>query len=173
MQFEPLIRKPTAWTSVAGPFAVHLFEGQVTVSDMNEMERVGDAWFERHRTRLVELVIVYPSSTPMTSEERTRMTKLIKHWEPHRVASCTVILADGLVGAMHRSVLTGLLMVAPPPHPSKIFGNVPEAVTWLAPHLRSLSGAGVTRDGMFEGVETLSVAFRSRPSRPRSSLLLR
>jgi hypothetical protein len=162
MQFEPVIRMPTAWTSVAGRFSVHVFEGEVTVGDMNEMEAIGDQWFERRPGKLVELTIVLPSNTRMSAEERTRMAQIIKHWERHRVASGTVILADGLMGAMQRSVLTGLLMLVPPPHPSKIFGKIPDAVTWLAPHIRALCGAGATRDAALLAVERECAAFKSR-----------
>jgi hypothetical protein len=162
MQFEPVIRMPTAWTSLAGRFSLHVFEGELTVDDMNEMKAIGDRWFARRPGKLVELTIVFPSNTRMSAEERTRMTQLIKHWEHHRVASGTVILADGLVGAMQRSVLTGLLMLAPPPHPSKIFGKIPEAMTWLAPHIRALCGAGATREAALAAVESECAAFKSR-----------
>lgn len=162
MQFEPVIRMPTAWTSLAGRFSLHVFEGELTVDDMNEMRAIGDRWFERRPGKLVELTVVFPSNTRMSAEERTRMTQLIKHWERHRVASGTVILAEGLVGAMQRSVLTGLLMLAPPPHPSKIFGNIPDAVTWLAPHIRALCGAGATREAALAAVNSETLAFKAR-----------
>jgi len=29
-------------------------------------------------------------------------------------------------------------MIAPPPHPAEVFGNIPDAVTWLAPYLSTL-----------------------------------
>lgn len=162
VRFEPVIRLPTAWTSVAERFGVHLFEGKLTVTDMNRMQSIGDDWFQRHPGRIVEMAVIYPSETRMTPEERNRMVKLIKHWEKHRVASATVILAGGLVGAMHRSVLTGLNMLAPPPHPMKVFSSTEDAVTWLMPHVQALSGPAFRRPALDEALATLVGAFTAR-----------
>jgi hypothetical protein len=158
MKIEPIFQMPTAWTGVSDRFGVHLFEGRVTPADMDRMQALGDQWYKRNPGKLVELVVVFPSETVMTSEERQRMARLIKHWEKHRIASATVILAAGMLGAMHRSVLTGMLMIAPPPHPSKIFSNVGEAVTLLLPHVRSLSDATTTTGDVMALVDEWSAA---------------
>jgi hypothetical protein len=98
----------------------------------------------------------------MTGDERQRMTKLIERWQHHRAASATVILATGLPGAMHRSVLTGFMMVAPPPHPAKVFGTVADAVTWIMPHVRTLRGTSTEREEVFNAVTELCTAFEER-----------
>ncbi|HVU03049.1 MAG TPA: hypothetical protein VHE30_14915 [Polyangiaceae bacterium] len=162
MTFEPIIQIQPAWTLVCGRFGVHFFEGDLSVADMDQMQREGDAWFGRHRDRIVELVVILPSRSVMSTEERRRMIGLIKHWEDHRVAAATVILAEGLLGAMHRSVLTGLLMLAPPPHPAKVFGDVAEAVTWLQPHVRSVCPEAVSARVVLDAVRKLEAAFRAR-----------
>jgi hypothetical protein len=138
VNFEPVIRLPTAWSSVSGNFVVHLFEGTVTIAEMDRMQQIGDAHNARHPAKRVELVIIHSSDARMSGDERSRMARLIKHGDAHRTATATVILAEGLVGALHRSTLTALLMVARPPHPTKVFGDVAEAVRWLWPHLRAL-----------------------------------
>lgn len=135
MGFEPLFRTATAWISVFDHFAVHLFEGAVSVSDMDRMQTLGGRWNLQHPGKRAELVVIFPSNARLTSEERVRMTQLMKLGEPHRAAGATVILASGMQGSLQRSMLTGLTMIAPPPHPWKVFGATADAMTWLTPHL--------------------------------------
>jgi hypothetical protein len=161
MKLVPLLQTPTAWSGVADRFAVHLFEGHVTVQQMGRFEAVGDEWLGKHPGKLVELVIIHPSDSRMTTEERSRMAQVIKRWERQRVASATVILATGMLAAMQRSVLTGLLMLAPPPHPAKVFGVAHEAIDWLAPHVRSLT-PHVTPAAMHAAVTDWCAAFGRR-----------
>jgi hypothetical protein len=162
VRLSPIIQVPAGWTAVAGRFGVHVFEGHLPVSDMDRMQKLGDEWFRKNPGKLVELVIVYPSRAMMSAEERHRMTQLIKRWEAHRVAAATVILATGMLGAVQRSVLTGLLMIAPPPHPSKVFSDLSEAVTWLLPHVAALSERPITEEHLRAAVEELCAAFRAR-----------
>jgi hypothetical protein len=126
---------------------------------MDLIERTGDAWLAKHPGRTVELVIIFPSSARMTNAERMRMARMLKRHEKNRTAAGTVILAEGLTGAVHRSVLTGLLMLAPPPHPAKIFGVTRDAVTWLAPHVQALCGAGAEAGALLSAVEDLAAKF--------------
>jgi hypothetical protein len=132
------------------------------------METLGDRWYRKNPGKLVELAIILPSETRMTSEERTRMTQLIKRWESVRIASATVILASGMLGAMHRSVLTGMTMLVPPPHPAKVFATVPDAMSWLLPYLRTACGDDVMPGRALSAVEGLCDAFRARPGLRRS-----
>jgi len=91
-----------------------------------------------------------------------RVTHIIKRWESKRTASATVILAQGLVGAMHRSVLTGMQMIVPAPHPVKVFGTIGDGVKWLAPHIRELCGAEATPEALDAGVSELVAHFKAR-----------
>jgi hypothetical protein len=162
MTLEPLIRLPTAWTSVCQRFGVHLFEGRVTVEQMAEMQRIGDRWLAKSHGKLTELVVVFPSDTRMTHEERMRMVQLIKHGEQHRIASATVILADGMLGSLQRSVLTGMMMLVPAPHPAKVFGQVSEAGAWLHPHVLAASGASWKVEELQAVLERHLADFRAR-----------
>lgn len=162
MRFEPIIEMPCLVTGLWKRFSVHLFEGKVTVADMDEIEARSEKWHDKIRGKLVEMVVIFPSEAKMTSEERSKMTKIIKRWESSRVASATVILAQGLVGSMHRSVLTGLQLVVPAPHPVKVFGSTTDAVKWLAPHVRELCGPEATPEALDAGVSDLSARFAAR-----------
>jgi hypothetical protein len=161
MRLVPLLQTPTAWSGVHERFAVHVFEGHVTLRQMADFEAVGDEWLGKNPGKLVELVIIHPSDSRMTHEERSRMAQVIKRWERQRVAAATVILATGMLGAMQRSVLTGLLMLAPPPHPTKVFGVAADAIDWLAPHVRSLS-RHTTPAAMHAAVADFNAAFAAR-----------
>jgi hypothetical protein len=162
--FETLIKLPAAWTVLSGRFGVHLFEGHLTVADMDQMQAKADAWHDDNPGRIVELVVVFPSRTIMSGEERRRMTQLIKRWEKLRDASSTVILAEGMVGAMQRSVLTGMLMLVPPPHPSRVHRSVDEAVRFLYPYLGSLCPRATSEDVLRGAVQKLCTEFRARPA---------
>lgn len=165
MRFEPVTQLTSAWSGVARRCALHLFEGALTVGHMDQLQVHGDRWHKQNPGKLVELVIVYPSDARMTAPERTRMTELMKRWQAQRVASSTVILADGLRGAMQRSVLTGLILVVPPPHPAKVHGSVADAVAWLLPHARSVCGADLTPSLLSTAVTDFCRAFEARSER--------
>jgi hypothetical protein len=144
---------------------VHLFEGKLTTEDMDRLDAQGAEFRKRVPGKMVELVVIFPSDARMTSEERSRMAALIKRWEKERIASSTVILAEGLIGSLHRSVLTGLQMLVPAPHPMKVFGAIEPAVKWLAPYVRELSGPDATAETLLAGVEELCARFTARTAR--------
>ena len=164
MKLEPLIEMPNMVTGLWRQFGVHLFEGKLTLADMVQLDEAAKAWRKTNTGKTAELVIIYPSSSDamMTHDERKRMAHIIKRWENLRLASATVILATGLIGAMHRSVLTGLQLLAPSPHPVKVFGTIPSAVVWLTPYIRELLGQEVTVDSVQTGVDELCKSFRAK-----------
>ena len=161
--FLPIIEMPTAMTAVWRRFGVHLFEGKLTVADMDQLDDKGAEWRKRIPGKMVELVVVFPSDAQMTSDERKRMAKIIKRWESARSASSTVILAQGLTGSLHRSVLTGLQMLVPAPHPMKVFGSIAPALKFLAPYIQALSGPDATPEALEDGVDELVTRFAARP----------
>jgi hypothetical protein len=168
MNFEPVIRTPTTWVSVCSRFAVHLFEGHVTLPEMDHMQIIGERWRLQHPEKRVELAVIFPSEARMTHEERARMARLIKLGEAERAATATVILAQGLMASMQRSMLTGMLMIAPPPHPSKVFGSMPDALAWLTPHVKATCGSELKCDELASGVHAHIEQFRARGPAPRS-----
>jgi hypothetical protein len=162
MIFEPVVRMPAAWSSLCENFVIHMFEGHVSVADMDQMQIIGERWNAQRPAKRVELGLIFPSNVRMTSEERARMAKLMKAGEVYRAASATVILAEGMLASMQRSMLTGLLMIAPPPHPAKVFGVIPEALSWIEPHMRAVSGAGFRLDALANAVDEHVAEFRAR-----------
>ncbi len=165
MKLEPIIELPCMVTGSWRRFAIHLFEGKLTLEHMTELERASEAWHAKSKDKLVELVVILPSNAKMTGEERGRMTKLIKRWEHTRVASATVILAQGIVGSLQRSVLTGMQMVVPSPHPMKVFGTVEDAVRWLSPHTMAACGSDARPEVVLGAIEVLVQRFAKRTER--------
>ena len=163
MKLEPIIEMHCMVSALWRRFAVHVFEGKVTLADMDRIEASSEQWDGRIRGKRVEMVVILPSDAKMTSEERQRMTRIIKRWEASRVASATVILARGLTGAMHRSVLTGMQMLVPAPHPTKVFGEIKAATAWLQPHVQQACGADTTADELALSVNALCERFAARP----------
>ncbi|HEX5658140.1 MAG TPA: hypothetical protein VFX59_13140, partial [Polyangiales bacterium] len=82
--------------------------------------------------------------------------------EAQRTASATVILAEGLTGSFQRSVLTGLMLLVPPPRPAKVFAKVEDGVRWLFPHARELTGPRLSLEPLILAVELHVAAFRTR-----------
>jgi hypothetical protein len=159
MIIEPLIQLPTVWSGVANRLGVHLFEGKLSVHDMDQLEAIGTRWRGTNQLKVVELVVIFPSDSKMTTYERQRMANLIKRFERFRTASSTVLLAPGLVGTMHRAVLVGLQFLAPPPHPMKIYRSLTEALDWLAPYVQEVNG---TAEGLHAAVARFCDAFKAR-----------
>jgi hypothetical protein len=165
MKLEPLLQMPNVTMGVWRRFGVHAFEGNITAADMDRMASAGEAWMRKNPGTFVEMVIIFPSNARMSGDERAKLAGIIKKAESRRAASATVVLASGLTGAMHRSVLTGLQMLAPPPHPTKVFGAVDEAVFWLSAHVRAVCGPDATPQAIQDAVEQMCAAFRPRALR--------
>ena len=165
MKLEPIIEAPYMVTGLWKNYAVHLFEGKVTLGDMDRIEADAIAWHSKLKDKLVEMVVIYPSDSKMTQDERVRMAGIIRRWEKTRLASATVIVADSLVGSLHRSVLTGLQMLAPSPHPTKVFGTIDDATRWLCPYVVKACGTAVRPEALGAAVDELAVRFLARTER--------
>jgi len=161
MKLEAITQLPNMMTGMWRRLGVHAFEGKITLDDMTRMEVAGSLWHRKNPGKVVEMVIIFPSDARMNGEERERMAAIVKRWERVRTASATVVLADGLMGAMHRSILTGLQMIAPPPHPTKVFGVTADAVKWILPHVRALCGDDVGTDDLLAAIEDMCTTFQS------------
>lgn len=160
MKFEPILHLPNMATGIWRRFCVHVFEGSLGLEDMDRIEAAGDLWHRKNPGKIVEMVIIFASDARMSGDERARIAGIVKRWQDLRTASATVVLASGLMGAMHRSILTGLQMIAPPPHPTKVFGVIPDAVQWLMPHVEALCGVDTERGEILAGIDDLCAMLR-------------
>jgi hypothetical protein len=156
----PIMRMESMITGRWRRLGVHAFQGKITLADMTRIDVAGAQWFKDNPGNVVELVVIFPSDARMSSDERSRMAALVKRWESVRTASATVVLASGLLGSMHRSVLTGLQMIAPPKHPTKVFGSLADAVVWLEPYVQELCGPEAKSPDILAAIERLCETFR-------------
>jgi hypothetical protein len=160
MKLEPLIEMPNIWSGVWRRFAVHMFQGHLAIEDMARLENIGVQWLKKNPGKLVEMVVIYPSdAVGMSSEERSRMARVIKRWEDVRAASATVILATGILGAVQRSVLTGLQAIVRAPHPTKVFATPADAVGWLTPYVQDVCGMDARHNELVVAVEEMRGRF--------------
>jgi hypothetical protein len=160
MKLEPINHLPNMMSGMWRRLGVHAFHGKISLDDMTRMEVAGSLWHKKNPGKLVEMVIIYPSDARMSNEERERMAAIVKRWENMRTASATVVLAGGLMGAMHRSILTGLHMIAPPPHPTKVFGGTEDAVRWITPHVRALCGDDFGGEDLLAAIDDFCTTFQ-------------
>jgi hypothetical protein len=166
VRLEAAFRTPNVVTGVWRRFGAHVFEGRLSLEDMARLESFGNLWHKKNPGSVVELAVILPSEARMAGEERARLAKIIRRWEMTRTASATVILANGLVGAMQRSVLTGLMMIAPAPHPTRVFGTTREAAAWLAPYIQAACGVEATAAAIGAAVDALCASLHMPGSVP-------
>ncbi len=170
--FEHLIEQPNVLFAAWRRFGVYLFEGEISIDDIDRIEMAGSQFFRKTPGKIVEIAVIFPSEARMTSEQRAHMGKTLKRWESRRLASATVILATDLIGSMQRSVLTGLQLITRPPHPTKVFSKVDEAVLWLAPHLAEACGIDATYPKVMAGIHDATVRFAARTEKAPPSTQL-
>jgi hypothetical protein len=94
----------------------------------------------------VALIVLYPSESTMSAEERRCLARMIDESKRRRLASSTAVLAKGLMGAVHRSILTGMSILVPPPHPNRIVSSIEDAIAFVHPHVVQSCGAIATGD---------------------------
>jgi transposase len=164
MKLEPITQLPNMMSGMWRRFGVHLFQGRITLDDMTRIEVNGTVWHRKNPGKVAEMVIIFPSEARLNDEERQRMASIVKRWEEVRVASATVVLAAGLVGSLHRSILTGMQMLAPPPHPTKVFGATPDAVSWMLPHVHTVCGTDVEGDELLAAIDDFCSTFQAARS---------
>ncbi len=165
MNLDPIIVEAYMLTGLWRQLAVHLFQGKVTLADMDRIEAASAVTHARVKGKVVEMVVILPSRAEMTHEERVRMGRIIKRWEQKRIASATVITTDGLLASIHRSVLTGLQILVPPPHPTKVFSSAAQALRWLEPYVQEVCGPEATAAELIVAVDELRARFDARVER--------
>src|SRR5690349_19927053 len=95
-------------------------DGHRPVEGVSRVRGIVGAWTrERGSAKNVTLVVIHGSKTSMSFAARATIAKMTAETESSRLASASVVLGGGMVGALHRSILTGFSILVPPPHPVK------------------------------------------------------
>jgi hypothetical protein len=153
---------PTFAVAAWRRLTLFVVDGHTPIENLERLRTTVLTWVKQHPEKTVSLIVLYPTPEGMSAEERAVMTRLMKETHHTRLASATVVMAEGILGALHRSILTGLTFVAPPPHPAKVFATVSDALRWVGPRLRDLSV-----DAPLEVVEELVRDLRQQILRAR------
>ena len=120
---------------------IWVVDGHTPLDELKRLRsRVAEWRQQRAARKNVALTVLYPSPSTMSTEERLTVARMIDETKHDRTASATVVLADGILGALHRSILTGLSIVVPSPHPVRISADLGTAITFVLPHVERLCG---------------------------------
>jgi hypothetical protein len=116
-------------------------DGHTPLDELERLRVIVQSWSRAQGTlKNVTLVVLHDNRSTMSAEERRSVSRMIDETKSQRVASATVVLAGGIVGALHRSILTGFSLLVPPPHPTKVYADVESAIAFLHPHIESVCG---------------------------------
>ena len=122
-------------------FTAAVFDGVLSCEEMETLHSLIKEWRARYPGKTADLAVIYPTRAGMTSAERKKWVEILKATEHVRLAGATVVLADGMLGSVHRGIITSFNLIAPPPHPVKVCSTVSAALTWLAPYIEETCGS--------------------------------
>jgi hypothetical protein len=137
---EPAICTPTMAAATWRRMTFLVSDGHNDVAALERMRRMGHEWLRKSPGKTVDFVVIHPSNTTMSSEERATMMRYIDETKHNRLASATVVLATGILGAVHRSILTGMNLIVPPPHPARICADVATGARFVERYADHLCG---------------------------------
>lgn len=115
-------------------------DGHTPLDELERLRALALARMKEHPEKGVSLIVLHGTRSTMSSEERRSVTQMIDQTKHTRVASSTVVLGRGVIGSLHRSILTGMSIIAPPPHPVRICADVPAAIEFLHPYIEAVAG---------------------------------
>ena len=97
--------------------------------------------------RIVGFTAVHPQAIgPVDGATRAALADHTKQHNERSRAGALVLLAGGFSGAMIRSIATGLNILSPPKHPTKVFDSIERACPWVVAHVAPVDGRAVTAD---------------------------
>jgi len=137
-------------------------EGHTPLEQLEALRRrFAELSRERGDEKHVALTILYPTDSTMSAEERKCVARIIDESKHRRLASATAVLAQGLMGAVHRSILTGMSILVPAPHPHRITATIEDAIDFVHPYA-TLSSGPVLRSDLRAMVGDLHNTLRAR-----------
>jgi hypothetical protein len=84
--------------------------------------------------RYVQLIRLQPGGVRDAPDEdyRSRVAQWIREREGHVVALAYVLIGEGFVGSVARTVIAGINMLGRRSYPQEVFSEPKAAITWLA-----------------------------------------
>ncbi len=127
-----LLTTPTARTGALGPLIVTVFSDIPTVPLLTQIEEAQT----RHAAQsgnqvLLCNVVIAPKLAPPSAEVREFSSQMQHRLEAFTVGSATVLRMGGLSAVLARGFMAGLALLRHTRHPTSVFKETDEAVTWL------------------------------------------
>jgi hypothetical protein len=123
---------------------VTVWRGRATLDALKRVGQYQAQLEKRFPDGYCALAVLSMASLRMDAEMRAEATRLTNNPGPGLKAIAQVIQGTGLGAATTRMVASGLMLVRKTKVPSKLFDDVPTAVRWLMPHLRSPAAERLT-----------------------------
>lgn len=136
IRVERVVLTDTHALGVWRGFTVSVFDGVLGVPGLEVLHQQVMDFRGGNTQKTADLVVVHPTKAGMSNAERKKWLEIVKSTEHYRLAGATVVLAEGLLGSMHRGIITSFNLLAPPPHPARVFGNARDALEWMAPYIQ-------------------------------------
>ena len=120
-----------AWRNV---LMMH-WHGPVTMDAVQATHPAHDAVYAEYPRGLGVFVIVSDSTPIPPTEVRQVSALIIRATAGEVLCQCTIIEGGGFWGSAARSAAAAINILSRPPNPTRVFGEVEEAVAWQTPFL--------------------------------------
>ncbi len=101
-----------------------------------------------------------PRFSAEVREEAARQTADV---DERDIATAHVILVDGMVGSAVRAFMSTTILIGRPPHPTKVFADIPSTVSWLAIHLGKNERYSWPEERLREVLQRAAAPMSNRP----------
>jgi hypothetical protein len=112
--------------------------GETTAARLRRVGEIGDELARQWPRGFVTLALIRAANAYLPANARAEAEKLSKSPSPNLKAIAQVIYGTGFKAAAIRSLATGMVLLARSKRPTKVFGTLESASTWLVPHMNAL-----------------------------------
>lgn len=113
--------------------------GETTVARLRRVGEIGHELARKWPKGFVALALIHSKNAPsLPPDVRAEAQKLSREPAENMRAIAQVIYGSGFVAAAVRSIATGMVLLQRSKKPTKIFGTLENAATWLVPHMNAL-----------------------------------
>lgn len=111
-----------------------------TLDAVSRLDRTNPARTQAHPEKLTTVHIVTESAGPPDPDARDAINAMHLHWGHTVGCGAVVIERSGFVGVAVRSVIAGMILLAPKHYRVKVFDSIEPAAPWLVEqHARTTS----------------------------------
>jgi hypothetical protein len=112
--------------------------GETTVARLKRVGEIQNELARKWPKGFVAIALIRSANANLPADVRAEAERLSKEPAANLRAIAQVIYGSGFAAAVIRSVATGMVLIARRPRPTKIFGTLETAATWLVPHMNEI-----------------------------------